>query len=58
MNEDTKNDPPDEINGNGNPFTGINPTVIAELTNTCANIIDAIPISIMLVKRSFTIYAN
>ena len=34
INEDTKNDPPYEINGNGKPFTGINPTVIAELTNT------------------------
>ncbi len=58
MNEDIKNDPPYERKGNGNPFTGMIPTVIAALTNTCANKIDAIPISIMLVKRSFTIYAN
>ena len=34
INEETKKDPPYDINGNGNPFTGINPTVIAELTNT------------------------
>ena len=47
-----------ERNGNGNPLTGINPTVIAELTNTCAKNIVATPIRIILVNLSLTINAN
>jgi hypothetical protein len=34
MKQVTKNEPPAEIKGKGNPLTGINPTVIAVLTKT------------------------
>tara|TARA_B100002052_G_scaffold269331_1_gene268645 strand:+ start:394 stop:558 length:165 start_codon:yes stop_codon:yes gene_type:complete len=30
---DKRNDPPADTKGKGSPFTGIKPTVIAELTN-------------------------
>ena len=46
MNEENKNDPPYEIKGNGNPFTGINPAAMEQLMNTCARKMLAIPIII------------
>ena len=53
-----RNDPPADIKGNGNPFTGISPTVIAVLIKTCAKNIVAIPINARLEKRSFDKNAN
>ena len=34
------------MNGNGNPFTGINPAVIEQLTNICPRKMVVIPIII------------
>ena len=48
-----RNVPPADMNGRGNPLTGINPTVIAELTNIWASKIDARPIKIKLENLSF-----
>ena len=48
-----KNEPPAEIKGKGKPLTGINPTVIAVFTNTCANNIEANPMRIRLENLSF-----
>ena len=45
--------PPAEINGRGNPLTGINPTVIAVFTKTWANKIEPRPIKIKLENLSF-----
>ena len=53
-----RNDPPAEIKGNGKPFTGISPTVIAVLIKTCDKNIVAIPIKARLEKRSFDKKAN
>ena len=53
-----RNVPPAEINGKGNPLTGINPTVIAVLIKTCDKNIVAIPIKARLEKRSFDKKAN
>jgi hypothetical protein len=47
-----RNVPPAEIKGRGKPLTGISPTVIAVLTNTCANKIVPMPIKIRLENRS------
>ena len=41
------------MNGNGNPFTGIRPTVIAVLTNTWAKKMVAIPTKAKLENLSF-----
>ena len=48
-----RNEPPAEINGNGSPFTGINPTVMAVLTNTCDKKTVAKPIRARLENLSF-----
>ena len=48
-----RNVPPADINGRGNPLTGINPTVIAVFTKIWANKIDARPIKIRLENLSF-----
>ena len=50
MKHDNKKDPPAEIKGNGNPFTGNKPTVIAELINICNKRIEAIPTMTRLEK--------
>ena len=47
-----RNVPPAEIKGRGKPLTGISPTVIAVLTNTCASKIVPMPIKIRLENRS------
>ena len=47
-----KNEPPADIKGNGSPFTGMSPTVIAVLTNTCARRIDPMPINARLENLS------
>ena len=51
-----KNVPPADINGSGNPLTGISPTVIAVLTKTWASNIDPKPIKIKLENLSFERY--
>ena len=53
-----RNEPPADIKGNGKPFTGISPTVIAVLIKTCDKKIVAIPISTRLENRSFDKNAN
>jgi hypothetical protein len=47
-----RKEPPAEINGNGNPLTGIKPTVMAVFTKTCAINTEAKPIRAILEKRS------
>ena len=47
-----KKDPPAETKGKGKPLTGIKPTVIAVLTNTCDKKIVAIPINTKLENLS------
>jgi len=51
-----RKEPPAEIKGNGNPFTGIKPTVMAVFTNTCAKNVVANPIRTKLENRSFDKY--
>jgi hypothetical protein len=41
--QESKNEPPAEINGIGRPLTGIKPIVIAELINICERSIEANP---------------
>ena len=50
---DRRKDPPADINGNGRPFTGIKPTVIAVFTKTCERKIVAKPIKARLENLSF-----
>ena len=45
--------PPADMNGRGNPLTGISPTVIAVLTKVWASKMDARPINIKLENLSF-----
>ena len=47
---DKRNDPPADTKGKGSPFTGIKPTVIAELTNRWDKNIEVKPIITMLEK--------
>jgi hypothetical protein len=56
--DETRNEPPADRNGKGNPLTGIKPTVIAEFTKTCAKKIVPIPTKMILVNFSRVIYAN